>query len=587
MSANETTVSDPVQLAIVSNRLRAVVRKMSNTLFRTGRSGVLNTARDFSCAIVTADHRLVMTADSLPIHVMSGPELMSRWLVEFHPELRRGDAFLHNSPYHGNSHAADHSVLAPVLDDRGHHRFTVLVKAHQADCGNSQPTTYMNDAVDVYHEGALIFPAVQVQRDYVDLADIIRMCEARIRVPSQWRGDYLGMLGAARIGERELEALGAEVGWDALDQLCESWFAYSERRMVAAIERLPAGSHRAESRHDPVPGAPHGVPIAATVRVDPEQCMLEVDVRDNPDCYPCGLNLTEATARTAAYVGVFNSLGTSVPPNHGSFRRIQVRLRENCVAGIPRHPTSTSVATTGVADRVTNCVQRAFAALGEGAGMAEAGALIPPAGSVISGIDPRDGEPFVNQLILKVTGGAGGPLTDGWLTLSHVGNGGMMLHDSVEVDELNYPIRVMAQRIVPDTEGPGRRRGTPSAFVEFGPVGCELRAAYGSDGTETPARGARGGGDGSRAEQYKRTVEGSLEPLPSVDSPTLSAGETIVSISAGGAGYGDPYQRDPECVAHDVREGWITRERARTMYGVVVREDGSIGHDATQELRGR
>jgi N-methylhydantoinase B len=163
----------------------------------------------------------------------------------------------------------------------------------------------------------------------------------------------------------------------------------------------------------------------------------------------------------------------------------------------------------------------------------------------------------------------------------------MMLHDSVEVDELNYPIRVLAQRLMPDTEGPGRRRGTPSALVEFGPVDCELRAAYGSDGTQTPARGARGGGDGSPAQQFKRTTEGKLEPLPAVASPTLAPGETIVSVSAGGAGYGDPLERDVERVAHDVREGWITAERAERVYGVVVDASGSPNQEATARLRGR
>ncbi len=57
--------------------------------------------------------------------------------------LERGDAFLHNSPYHGNSHAADWCVVVPVVDDDGVHRYTVLAKAHLADCGNSIPTTYV------------------------------------------------------------------------------------------------------------------------------------------------------------------------------------------------------------------------------------------------------------------------------------------------------------------------------------------------------------------------------------------------------------------------------------------------------------
>ena len=64
------------------------------------------------------------------------------------PICRRGDAFLHNSPYHGNSHAADHCIIVPVIDDDGVLRFIVLAKAHQADCGNSRrPPTWATPAM--------------------------------------------------------------------------------------------------------------------------------------------------------------------------------------------------------------------------------------------------------------------------------------------------------------------------------------------------------------------------------------------------------------------------------------------------------
>jgi len=82
----------------------------------------------------------------------------------------------------------------PVFDDDNRHRFTVVVKAHQADIGNSAPTAYMGSAKDVYEEGALIFPGVKIQEHYRDNEDIIRMCQMRIRVPKQWRGSALRVL---------------------------------------------------------------------------------------------------------------------------------------------------------------------------------------------------------------------------------------------------------------------------------------------------------------------------------------------------------------------------------------------------------
>jgi N-methylhydantoinase B len=578
-----------VQLAVISNRFESAVLSMMNTLLRTSRSGVINNGRDFSCCILTRDDELLSMAESQPIHVLAGPDLMARTMKEFHPILARGQAFLHNSPYHGNSHAADHSILIPVIDDEGVHRYTVLAKAHQADCGNSVPTTYMADARDVYEEGALIFPCVKVQERYQDIPDIIRMCRLRVRVPEQWWGDYLAMLGAARIGERRVLALGEELGWDLLDEYTEAWFDYSERRMVAAIERIPSSATTVATAHDPFPGVPEGIPISISVAVRADEAMLEVDLRDNPDCQPCGLNLTEATSRTAAMLGVFNAIGQGVPPNAGSFRRLKVHLRENCCVGIPRHPVSCSVATTNLADRVSCAVQRAIAILHEGVGLAEVGFSIPAAWAVISGKDPRRSDsPFINQLILSgVTGGPGCPHADGWLMLGGIGDAGQPFRDSVEVDEIAHPIRILEQRIVPDREGAGRHRAAPSAYVEYGPVGTSLEVMFNSDGSINPPRGVRGGMDGGPAEQLVRHLDGRLVELNNYDRVVIRPGETVVSICSAGGGYGPPLERDPERVRADVQEGFVSADRACDVYGVILTESNEVDVDATRSLRSR
>jgi N-methylhydantoinase B len=579
---------DRVTVAILSKRLEGIARKMANTLLRTGRSGVLNIARDFSCCIVTAGGDLLVTNEALPIHVLSGPDIMARALKQFHPLLKAGDAFLNNSPYHGCSHAADHTLLVPVVDAAGRHRLTVVVKAHQADIGNSIPTTYHGAARDVYEEGALIFPCVRVQQNFETNADFLRMCAMRIRVPEQWHGDFLAMVGAARIGEQELLSLATELGWELLEGFEAEWFDYSERRMIEALKRIPAGTTTRESCHDPFPGTPAtGIRIKVIVDVDPSAARIAVDLRDNPDCLPCGLNLSEACSRTAAMVGVFNAIDHTVPKNAGSFRRIEVRLRENCVVGIPRHPTSTSVATTNVADRVANSVQAAIADLADGFGLAECGAVIPPAVGVISGIHPATGEPFVNQVFLGMTGGAGAPSTDAWLTIGHVGNAGLCYLDSVELDEMRQPLHVYGRRLLADTEGAGRSRGAPSIEVDFGPLASELAVGYVSDGAINAPLGVRGGLVGGHADQWRVAADGSREQLPACAQVTLKPGDHLISISAGGGGYGPPQERDPAQVARDVAERWITRARAQSVYAVALAADGSVDPDGTRRLRGR
>lgn len=579
--------ADGVQLAILTNRMQSIVRKMTNTLFRTARSGVITNARDFSCCIVTAEHELLVAAESLPIHVMSGPDLISRYMTEVHPELRRGDAYLHNSPYHGNSHAGDHCILVPVLDDEGRHRFTAIVKAHLADIGNAQPSTIVPTVRDVYEEGALIFPAVQVQRDYENVDDVIRMCEVRIRVPEFWRGDFNGMVGAARIGERELMTLADEIGWDGLDQYVNKWFDYSEHKMTEAIRALPEGTATASTAHDPFGEFPE-VRVGATVAVSHADATITVDLRDNPDCLPFGMNLTEATARTTAMVGIFMSIDASVPPNAGSFRRLEILLREGCVVGIPSHPYSCSGATTNVADRMTNAVQMAMADLGEGIGLAEIGSVMPPASPVISGKDPRrDDAPFVDMLILGMTGGAGAPEADAWLTAVHAGNNGSIMRNSTEATELLLPIRIWVDEIEPDTEGPGRHRGAPGNRVEWGPAHTSVEAMWISDGTVNPALGVRGGQNGGLGNQWIRGADGSVEHTAAFNRLTVEPDQRVVSLSPGGGGYGAPTERDPQRVADDLREGWITEERAREVYGVVFGASGAPDLEATRQRRAK
>ena len=140
--ANKPSASqlDSVLISILANRLDGIVREMSNTLLRAARSAVIAAARDFSCAICTGDNRLLSAAEGLPVHIF-GSHLQTAAIAREHPDYREGDAYLHNDPYDGNSHAADWSIMVPVFCG-GEHLFTVTVKGHQADCGDSIPTTY-------------------------------------------------------------------------------------------------------------------------------------------------------------------------------------------------------------------------------------------------------------------------------------------------------------------------------------------------------------------------------------------------------------------------------------------------------------
>lgn len=574
---------DPVKLSVLANAFDGIVREMTNGLLRSARSSVINTARDFSCAVLTADSQLLAAAEGVPVHVFgAGP--LGEDMTSLHDDIREGDAFLHNDPYRGNSHAADHSILVPIFVD-GRHLFTAVTKAHQADCGNSLPTTFYATARDVYEEGALIFPCVRIQRDYTDIDDIIRMCRSRIRVPDQWYGDYLASVGASRIAERRVQELAAKFGADTLIEFVAAWFDYSERLATSAVETLPEYEMTGFGAHDPFPGTPEdGVHLQATVSVKPADGRVTIDLRDNPDNLPNGLNLTRATATGAALAGILSGLPVSLPSNAGTFRRFDVLLREGCAVGVPRHPYSCSSGTTNLADRVVNIVQAAFSQIADGYGTAEGATGQAPAKSVISGIDERNGNPYVNQILVGGVGGPATPFVDGWPTYQRPVCGALLYHDSVEVDEQRYPILIRERALVPDSGGAGRQRGGLATRVTIEARDDDLTLTYGLEGKFNPPKGVRGGGGGAVPQAWVETPAGGRKEIPVVGRYDMLRGERVVSISPGGGGYGDPLDRAIDDVREDLRSGRISQEAAFKDYAVVT-VHGAIDEVATERAR--
>jgi len=581
---------DPILMAVLANRFDAIVREMTNTLLRTARSAVLAVVRDFSCSLVTADNRLLAPGEGVPVHIF-GSSLQSQAMCDLHEDLAPGDAFLHNDPYLGNTHPADHMILVPVFVD-GEHLFTTCAKAHQADCGNSIPSTYHATAKDVYEEGSLIFPCVRVQRDYCDVDDIIRMCRRRIRVPDQWYGDYLAEIGAARIGERRLVELVRHYGVETIRTFIEEWFDYSERRMAEAVKKLPSGHLTNVGYYDPFPPVlPDGLAIRVDVEVDAEAGRIAVDLTQNEDCLDFGLNESVACATSNAMCGVFNCLDADVPHNAGSFRRVDVRLRENCVTGEPRFPHSCSMATTNIGDRIVNITQAAFAQIADGHGLAEGAVGMGAGAAVISGKDwRRDGGAYINQEWVIVNGGPASAHTDGWVNYGLPVAAGLIYRGSIEVDESKYPMLFRSLRLVPGGGGAGRFRGAPGAEVVYGPRHDPMTVVISCDGQHHPPQGVHGGHAGPAAQTYKVASDGAETKLPGVVEVVLEAGEWVRGIDAGGGGYGDPLHRDPERVRRDVLERWETEDRAREVYGVVLTgraEDETLAVDpaATESLR--
>jgi N-methylhydantoinase B len=576
---------DPIVMTVIANRLDGIVREMTNTLLRAARSAVISSARDFSCCIITGDNHLLASAEGLPVHIF-GAHLQGANISAYHKgNIREGDAYLDNDPYGGNTHPADHTFLVPVFID-GEHLFTTVAKCHMADIGNSIPSSYFARALDVYEEGALVFPGVRIQRDYKNEADVIRMCRARIRVPDQWYGDALAALGSARIAERRLKQLCEKYGKATIKAFIKDWFDYSERLMTESIRRLPQARIENVGWSDPLEGIlPDGLTLKVIIDIDQKTGRIDVDLRDNPPCVPCGMNTSRAAATSSVVGAIFNSLEKDIPRNAGSFRRLSFQYAENSVVASPVFPHSCSTATTNVSERLVNITQSAFAKLGDGYGLSEGGTGLGAGMAVLSGQDHRRANArYVNRMMLSTNGGPASPTADGWVNYAIPVIAGLMYRDSVEIDELKHPFRVESLKLVTDSAGAGRYRGAPAQELVYTPLENPVQAVIPCDGQFAPPRGVNGGLNGTPGSTHLVNHNGDEKKLPNVVIVHLQKGESLRGRDSSGGGYGDPLTRDPRRVLNDVLEGWESPGKARDIYGVVLTgaiEDDSMAVDAS------
>lgn len=588
----DKTIISSEQLAIMSSRIAGIAKHMTYVLQSSARSSIMSGSRDFSTAVCDGIGDVISLPDGLPVHV-TNMSVTTKSFIQYHGEnFKEGDAYLNNSPYHGNTHTADYTICIPVFYEE-ELMFYCTIRGHQADVGNSIPTTYNYKARDIYEEGAPVFPCVKIQEDYKDIEDIIRMAKTRIRVSDVWYGDYLAMIGAARIGERELKKVIEKYGKETVKEFCGQWQEYGKKRMIEEIRKLPSGTWSNESVHDPIPDmVPEGIPVKVKVTIDSEEGQVIVDYTESGDPVPCGLNLCEATVIASGRSGFLNFLGMDLPLCEGALSQIKVKMREKGVVGKATLPYSSSVATTNVADRAVLAVQSALNGITEDKGMAE-GALSHPAHTaVISGHDARYGRDFVTQLTNGHTGGMGVKGHDGYVKY-HCSSGGMSGWSSIEQLEQKYPILYLEQELISDTGGAGEWDGAPATKAVITPTEDEITFIYLSDGKFNPPKGAEGGYNGtpSYAAIYNLDEgESSLQELPMFHQLKLKPKEALVSKISSGGGYGDPLKRDPEKVKEKVIEKWISNKKARDIYGVVLETDPIekqiyVNYDKTKELR--
>jgi N-methylhydantoinase B len=225
-------------------------------------------------------------------------------------------------------------------------------------------------------------------------------------------------------------------------------------------------------------------------------------------------------------------------------------------------------------------------------GLAEGGGDFSSGMGVVSGVDDREGEsiPYVNQFCVGLSGGPGTHDYDGWLTYEAPNGGGVLVLDSIEVDEAQYPVLMESRRVAMNSMGAGRWNGAPATEGAYRSLSGNCAVFYCSDGDTNPAQGVFGGHAGAPSGNWRRSANGDSEPLPSFHEARLTSAESIVYRSAAGGGYGEPEARNPQSVAEDVNRKWLSEERAKSVYKVALLKaangiDFTVNEAETRRLR--
>lgn len=581
---------DPALLAILGQRFETIAREVTTVMLRSARSVMMNTSRDFSTGILTGDNRLLAVAEGLPIHSVNMHLTLAPVLDFFKGDIHPGDIFFNNCPYTGSTHFGDLAIICPVFYE-DELMFWVMNRAHQEDLGAPLPTTYLPgpEGADIYREG-LQFPCVRVQHKYKEIKDIIRMCTMKIRMPDVWYGDYLAQVGSVRIGERLLVDLCRRYGKETIKQFVGEWFDYSSRKTVEDIRKLPQGTWDGECQLDPKDFAPDGIYIKARVTLEPAEATIVVDLTGSSDQVPAGLNMTHASSYAAAVVPLLIFLDPTIPHNDGLLRHLRVELREGSLAGIPKYPVGTSMATTGPFQTTMHAVMAALRKADVARACGDGSRASIDIG-ILSGIDDRTGKFYQHQVYYCLGGGPGLLGHDGWgAQFGGLSGLGATRKESVEIHELKFPHLVKKVEVITDSFAPGKWRSGASVGAVVAPRWQPITLVTVGEGRTVPARGADGGRDGLLPSSFlvDAATGQKVRDLEFCGIHEIKVGQAWGYVNNGPGGYGDPLERHPEKVAWDVREGFVSLRSAAQDYGVVLNpgpEMYEVDYAATEQLR--
>ena len=571
---------DPITLEVMTEGLISVVREMRATVFRTARSVAIYEARDFSCGLFDAAGRVVAQSEDIGSHVVPLP-----WSVEASldriSDLAPGDVVVMNDPYLGGTHLNDVTLIYPIFH-RHELLFFAAVREHWADVGGAVPGSMSGTATEIYQEGIRIPPVKLVDGGVVNQA-ALEILLANMRVREERLGDFNSGLAACRTAERRVAELVGRHGAETLLAGVAGNIARSEARMRAQIAKLPDGEFFYEDYLETFGPAPEYrlEPLLLPLKLSITGETLTADFTGAAVQAPAPVNSTLAVTAASVFITLKSVLDPEQALNHGSFQPVTVVAPRGTIVNVT-HPAPAGshgeirkrVIANMLGVLAQACPERASADIHR-----------TSFHNLLGGIDPASGREYVHYE--WSSGGNGGfAEADGPSAMAAIDWGDLSTVQSSEVLETRYPLRVEWSRQATDSGGPGRRRGGLGMRRALRLTRGQATYSLLADGAVVPPFGVLGGESAAPVGSYRR--QDRLDrPFPTpgkVGGHAMTAGDVVVLQSAGGGGYGDPLRREPARVLEDVEEGYVSREQARELYGVII-VAGAIDAVATDALR--
>ena len=371
--------------------------------------------------------------------------------------------------------------------------------------------------------------------------------------------------------------LARRYGPDVLRVAMDQLIAQSEAQMRAAIRKLPEGVYEFHDRMDDV--GPDTEPVEAHITVTIKNGKVVMDWAGSGPQREAGLN--SYLHYTAAYsIAAVKSVTLPLAPqNEGFIRTIEVKAPPGSFFN-PTRPAPCGGRAV-VSHRIYEVAMGALAKAVPDRAIAATSHFFNPN---IGGIDPRSGRQFICWE--SVIGGIGARSTkDGIEATSSPWNG---TNVPVEIQESRNPIMIERFELIPDSAGPGKYRGgcgirRDLRILVDGPTLTNL-----GDRHVYAPYGLAGGEPGRLGVSILNPKTRGEKKIHSKGNYRLRRNDVISWRTAGAGGYGNPLDRAPEAVLHDVRNGLVSVAGAARDYGVVVdAARGAIDVAATAKLRTR